>query len=215
MLRHRSGKRHSNMSERSVSADSGLGSPSTTDKTLNDVSDSDVFDEVMRCNSSENLSPRHRTSSTTSSSGLFGAYINRHSLGSDDHNHYHFGGQTFRGADAPFNTNAGSDADSVLTSEMHVDDVTRLPDHLDSFADVAEAIVRQLKKQKKRSDRSDEDDDVFDERWHVGHDYGDDCPFCREFERATRRRVDRFFGGTESFLTWIFSKWGKVSASGH
>ena len=243
LLRHRSGRRHSSASNRSGSADSGLGSPSPPHRTpsANDVSDSDVFDDVIRSgSSSEHLHPgpwRRTSSSTSTSSGLFGAYINRHSLGSDDH--YRFGGQTFRGASpAPTPTPAptpaptlasqtanGSDADSGLASSdlLHVDDaiVTELPEHLDSFADVAEAIVGHLRKQRKRANRASSsssyngggggDEDVFDEKWHVGHEAGDDCPFCREFERVTRRRVDRFFGGAESFLSWIFSKWGKVS----
>ena len=166
LLRHRSGRRYSSASNRSGSADSGLGSPSPPHRTpsANDVSDSDVFDDVIRSgSSSEHLhpGPRRRTSSSTStSSGLFGAYINRHSLGSADH--YRFGGQTFRGA-SPANTPTpaptpaptlasqtanGSDADSGLASSdrLHVDDaiVTELPEHLDSFADVAEAIVGHL-----------------------------------------------------------------------
>jgi hypothetical protein len=54
--------------------------------------------------------------------------------------------------------------------------------------------------------------DGFDEKWHSGHadSDGDDCPHCREFERANRSKVDTM-GGAESFVNWIFSKWSKVS----
>ncbi|KAL8581259.1 hypothetical protein ACOMHN_038359 [Nucella lapillus] len=196
LLRERSGRHSMTRSARSFSADSGLGSsPTLFEKnTSHDVSSSDLLDDVTRISSWENLAASHNTSFSNSSGGFFANYMNRHCL---LHEKVHeLGAKTSR-------VSFASDEDSALTSD------DAFPEHLDSFSDVAVALVDSLRRNKRREEEEGEDD-VFDSRWHSGHTQGDDCPFCREFARATRGRVDRHFGGTESFLSWIFSKWGKA-----
>ncbi|XP_070203814.1 uncharacterized protein [Littorina saxatilis] len=204
LLRHRT-KRHISSRDRSASVDSGLDTPSLADKNSHDVIASDVFDEVSRYNSSEFVAPEHgRHRSSTNTRGVFAAYINNKFQTHDESGNNSSRIVLSSARDSISNQD---DVDTLLTSEPHIHDVRTFPDHLDSFADVADAIIGRLRK-KKKSD-NDESDDVFDDRWHSGHEDGDDCPFCEEFSRATKRRVDRVFGGTESFLGWIFSKWGK------
>ncbi|KAK7087152.1 uncharacterized protein [Littorina saxatilis] len=206
LLRHRT-KRHISSSDRSASVESGLDTPSLADKNSHDVIASDVFDEVSRYNSSEFVAPEHgRHRSSSNSRGVFAAYINNKFQTHDESGNNSSRIVLSSARDSISNQD---DVDTLLTSEPHIHDVRTFPDHLDSFADVADAIIGHLRK-KKKSD-NDESDDVFDDRWHSGHEDGDDCPFCEEFSRATKRRMDRVFGGTESFLGWIFSKWGKVS----
>lgn len=92
------------------------------------------------------------------------------------------------------------------------DDLAELPEHLDSFDETAELCAQMLRKRRRPAeDRDVEGEDEFDDRWHSGHEQCDGCPMCQEFARATHQRTGRCLGGAESFFTWIFSKWGKVS----
>nr|KAG5685864.1 hypothetical protein BaRGS_023686 [Batillaria attramentaria] len=180
----------SSRSDGSTSADSGIGSTrrSTLDKCTCDVINSRFMDDVLK----------HSSQNGASASDTF-------QTSEDDSDIRHKNGELH-------------EKDSVISSESHVpdyahaqDDDTSLPEHLDSFDDVAQAMVEQIRNRKKKSASVEDsvEDDVFDDRWHSGHDDSETCPYCKEFERATKGRVDRYFGGAESFLDWIFSKWGK------
>ncbi|XP_076452919.1 uncharacterized protein LOC143288392 isoform X2 [Babylonia areolata] len=167
------------------------------------------------------------SSGSSNMSGFFGAYITRHVLSHDTENNKSYSEstarKTFRGALRSLSEGDPALPDAAAAAAAAVSD-DAFPAHLDCFADASAALVERLRRNNKRrkegekdeeeeeeeGKEEEEEDDEFDERWHQGHRDGHDCPFCREFARATTRgRVDRYFGGTESFLSWIFSKWGK------
>lgn len=78
--------------------------------------------------------------------------------------------------------------------------------HLDSFADIIPDPPKIRKKQREIS-KQDEQGCTLTEA-DVKRCHEQDCEICRGFA-SEQTRIQRYFGGVDQFLQWLYSKWGK------
>ncbi|KAK3083862.1 hypothetical protein FSP39_004274 [Pinctada imbricata] len=100
----------------------------------------------------------------------------------------------------------GCDNNKEQEPEIHtiiLDDGEEAPEYIDNFADDAFAVPIPPKIPKKSEKRECSLTEADIERCHQ-----QSCEICKGF-MDERQRIQRYFGGIESFLDWLFSKWGK------
>ncbi|XP_052714136.1 protein piccolo-like isoform X21 [Crassostrea angulata] len=78
--------------------------------------------------------------------------------------------------------------------------------HLDSFADVIPDPPKIRKKQKDNAEVEDQRCTLTETDVKRCHEQ--DCEICKGFA-SEHTRIQRYFGGVDQFLQWLYSKWGK------
>ncbi|XP_062613721.1 protein piccolo-like isoform X2 [Saccostrea cucullata] len=76
--------------------------------------------------------------------------------------------------------------------------------HLDSFADI---IPDPPKIRKKQQERQEKQECTLTEA-DIKRCHEQDCEICKGF-MSEQTRIQRYFGGVDQFLQWLYSKWGK------
>jgi ribosomal protein S18 len=76
--------------------------------------------------------------------------------------------------------------------------------HLDSFAD----IIPDPPKIRKRQEGKQENQKCTLTEADIQRCHEQDCEICRGFI-SEKTRIQRYFGGVDQFLQWLYSKWGK------
>ncbi|XP_056021351.1 uncharacterized protein LOC125675297 isoform X25 [Ostrea edulis] len=76
--------------------------------------------------------------------------------------------------------------------------------HLDSFAD----IIPDPPKIRKRQEGKQQNQECTLTETDIQRCHEQDCEICKGF-MSEKTRIQRYFGGVDQFLQWLYSKWGK------
>lgn len=80
--------------------------------------------------------------------------------------------------------------------------------HLDSFAD----IIPDPPKIRKRQEGKQQNQECTLTETDIQRCHEQDCEICKGF-MSEKTRIQRYFGGVDQFLQWLYSKWGKKVTS--